>query len=142
MSGEILTQAQYLIALSSFPDIYWSTFSGLEITSDQREVDDGKDTFFLSGKMTVQPMTLARIGEVEINKRILEWSRNFCRNSSSEILSVIPLKPCESLEVYPDTLRILGVRPTRVRAFQAEKTSSDRSNLEISITARDFTYGN
>jgi hypothetical protein len=72
---------------------------------------------------------------------VVEYFRNFCDGEDvAQTLTIAPVKYCPNPEQIGKVLTLYGVKPVALKGFEADKTNTDVSMLELTLIADDYEY--
>lgn len=137
-----IAQNQFLVTFEGL-DAYWETFSGLSDEADSSEYTDGLSNrqMKLIGPRQIGEIDLTKPFDPESDKAIVDWFKTWCDGSSDPItVSVTPVRYCPDPEPIGPALSLFGCRPTKLEGFEADKKSSDVSEITLSFTVDDYAY--
>lgn len=135
-----ITQSQYLVTASVFPGTFFTKFRGFEDKSDVSEYADGEigRRYKLKGTTMLEEMSLAIPFDPIKHAEIINFYRqNQCTRFT---MSITPVS-CGSNPVrLGPSLILTDVQLTAMKGFEVDRSSSEVSELELSIIADDYSY--
>lgn len=137
-----ITKGQFLVTLKGI-DSYWQTFSGLSDEAQVSEYSDGLSNrnYSLVSSRKLAQMTLTKAFDPVVDGAVVDYYRNFCDGEDvAQTVTIAPVKYCPNPEQIGKVLTLYGVKPVALKGFEADKTNTDVSMLELTIIADDYEY--